>query len=67
MEAFWNDMASQWPDTEGLLKVGFRLVLAAFVGALPGLQRERVHVAAGFGRICSFRWAAAIFMLAALD
>ena len=67
MESFWNDMASQWPDTEGLLKVGFRLVLAAFVGALPGLQRERVHVAAGLRTHMLVALGSAIFMLAALD
>jgi putative Mg2+ transporter-C (MgtC) family protein len=67
MDDFLQDLASQWPDTAGLLKVTFRLALAAVAGALPGLQRERVHMAAGLRTHMLVALGAAIFMLAALD
>ena len=67
MDEFWQDLVSQWPDTAGLLRVAFRLLLAAFAGALPGLQRERLHVAAGLRTHMLVSLGAAILMLAALD
>lgn len=67
MEQFWQELASEWPDTAGLLTVAFRLSLAAVVGALPGLQRERVHVAAGLRTHMLVALGSAIFVMAALD
>jgi putative Mg2+ transporter-C (MgtC) family protein len=67
MEQFWHDLAAGWPDTNQLLTVTFRLSLAALVGALPGLQRERLHVAAGLRTHMLVSLGAAIFVLAALD
>jgi putative Mg2+ transporter-C (MgtC) family protein len=43
------------------------LTLASVVGALPGLQRERLHVAAGLRTHMLVSLGSAIFMLAALD
>jgi putative Mg2+ transporter-C (MgtC) family protein len=67
MEEFWQDLAADLPTTAGVLKVAFRLTLAALAGALPGLQRERVHVAAGLRTHMLVSVGAAIFVLAALD
>jgi putative Mg2+ transporter-C (MgtC) family protein len=67
MEDFLNELTAQLPDAGGALRVCFRLLLAAVVGALPGLQRERVHVAAGLRTHMLVSLGAAIFMLAALD
>jgi putative Mg2+ transporter-C (MgtC) family protein len=67
MEEFWQGLVSDLPDTAGVLKVAFRLALAAVVGALPGLQRERVHVAAGLRTHMLVSLGSAIFVLAALD
>ena len=67
MEQFWQELTADLPTTAGLLKVAFRLSLAALVGALPGLQRERLHVAAGLRTHMLVSLGAAIFVLAALD
>jgi putative Mg2+ transporter-C (MgtC) family protein len=67
MEQFWQVLVADWPGSTELLTVGFRLILAALVGALPGLQRERVHVAAGLRTHMLVSLGSAIFVLAALD
>lgn len=67
MEQFWQELTADLPTTSGLLKVAFRLSLAALAGALPGLQRERVHVAAGLRTHMLVSLGAAIFVLAAMD
>ena len=67
MEEFWQELMGDLPSTSQCLKVTFRLCLAALAGALPGLQRERVHVAAGLRTHMLVSMGAAIFVLAALD
>jgi putative Mg2+ transporter-C (MgtC) family protein len=67
MEEFWQELVADWPSNARLLTVAFRLSLAALVGALPGLQRERVHVAAGLRTHMLVSIGSAIFVLAALD
>jgi putative Mg2+ transporter-C (MgtC) family protein len=67
MDEFLQELTADLPTTAGFLKVLFRLSLAALVGALPGLQRERVHVAAGLRTHMLVSLGAAIFVLAALD
>jgi putative Mg2+ transporter-C (MgtC) family protein len=67
MEQLWQQLAADWPDKGHMLIVTFRLVLAAAVGALPGLQRERMGVPAGLRTHMLVSLGAAIFILAALD
>jgi putative Mg2+ transporter-C (MgtC) family protein len=67
MEQFWQELAKDWPDTGHMLIVTFQLALAALVGALPGLQRERMGVPAGLRTHMLVSLGAAIFILAALD
>ena len=67
MEEFWHELTADLPTTAGMLKVAFRLTLAAVAGALPGFQRERLHVAAGLRTHMLVAVCAAVFVLAALD
>lgn len=67
MDEFMQELTADLPTTAGFLKVAFRLSLATLAGALPGLQRERVHVAAGLRTHMLVSLGAAIFVLAALD
>ncbi|MBI3836432.1 MAG: MgtC/SapB family protein [Planctomycetia bacterium] len=67
MQQFWQELAAQWPGSFDLLRVTFRLLLAALVGALPGFQREHMGVAAGLRTHMLVSLGAAIFMLAALE
>ncbi len=47
MEQLWQEIVADWPATDQLLDTTFRLLLAAFVGALPGAQREQLGMPAG--------------------
>ena len=67
MEQFWQTLVSEWPETSELLLSTFRLALAAFVGALPGLQRQHAGVPAGLRTHMLVAMGAAIFVLAARD
>jgi putative Mg2+ transporter-C (MgtC) family protein len=67
MEQFWQQIVADWPDADHLFMVTFRLILAAVVGALPGLQRERMGVPAGLRTHMLVSLGAAIFVFAALD
>jgi putative Mg2+ transporter-C (MgtC) family protein len=67
MQQFWQTLAADWPETSDLLLVSFRVVLAAVVGALPGYQREQIHVAAGLRTHMLVSLGSAIFVLAALE
>ncbi|MEX2114211.1 MAG: MgtC/SapB family protein [Pirellulales bacterium] len=65
MEAFWRELVADWPETASLVDVAFRLALAAVVGALPGIQRERLGMPAGLRTHMLVSVGAALFMLAA--
>lgn len=67
MEQFWRELTADFPTATQMVTVTFRLTLAAIAGALPGLQRERVHVAAGLRTHMLVSLGAAIFVLAAID
>ncbi len=67
MEQFWQEVVADWPDTAGSLHTLFRLLFAALVGALPGLQRERVHVAAGLRTHMLVSIGSAVFVMSALE
>ena len=67
MEQFWHNVTADWPDTSHMLTLIFRLVLAALVGALPGLQRELKGVAAGLRTHMLVSLGSAIFVLTALE
>jgi putative Mg2+ transporter-C (MgtC) family protein len=67
MQQFWQELITDWPETSDLLIVSFRLLLAAFVGALPGYQREHMGVAAGLRTHMLVSLGSAIFVLASLE
>lgn len=67
MELFWQELTADWPELGHFLTLLFRLVLAALVGALPGLQREMKGVAAGLRTHILVSLGSAIFVLAALE
>jgi putative Mg2+ transporter-C (MgtC) family protein len=66
MDHFWRELTADLPTASQMVTVTFRLTLAAIAGALPGLQRERVHVAAGLRTHMLVSLGAAIFVLAAI-
>jgi putative Mg2+ transporter-C (MgtC) family protein len=67
MEQFWNELQDELPGSYELLSVSFRLCLAALLGAIPGLQRERLGQAAGLRTHMMVSVGAAIFVMAALE
>jgi putative Mg2+ transporter-C (MgtC) family protein len=67
MELFWQELTADWPDLGHFLTLVFRLVLAALVGAVPGLQREMKGVPAGLRTHILVSLGSAIFVLAALE
>ena len=46
-DAIWNEMSAGWPDPTQIERVVFRLLVAAILGALVGIERERAGKSAG--------------------
>ena len=67
MEQFWQELMHDWPDTPELLTSTFRLLLAALVGGITGLQREHLRAPAGLRTHMLVSLGAAIFVQAAMD
>ncbi len=67
MDQFWDDLAKDIPEVGELLRIAFRLTLAALAGAIPGLQREFTGMAAGLRTHMLVSLGAAIFVMSALE
>jgi putative Mg2+ transporter-C (MgtC) family protein len=67
MDQFWTELQNELPSTYEMLSVSFRLCLAAILGALPGIQRERLGQAAGLRTHMMVSVGAAIFVMAAIE
>lgn len=67
MEEFWAEVSDELPTMHELLTVSFRLTLAAVLGSIPGLQRERRGQAAGLRTHMMVSVGAAVFVMAALE
>lgn len=67
MEQFLNEISAEVPGVYELLMVSFRLGLAAVLGAIPGLQRERSGRAAGLRTHMMVAVGAALFVMAAQE
>jgi putative Mg2+ transporter-C (MgtC) family protein len=67
MEQFWDDIINDLPTTYELLSISFRLLLAAGLAAVPGLQREREGQAAGLRTHMMVSVGAAVFVMAAVE
>src|SRR5262249_47833307 len=67
LEEFWHELNIDGPSSGHMLVVAFRLVLAGTIGALPGLQRERIGTPAGLRTHMLVALGAAVFSMAALE
>jgi len=67
MELFWQELTADWPELGHFMTLVFRLILAALVGAVPGLQREMKGVPAGLRTHVLVSLGSAVFVLAALE
>jgi putative Mg2+ transporter-C (MgtC) family protein len=47
MSSFLGDLSLNFPDVHQIVRVGWRLLIALFIGALIGIQRELTHKPAG--------------------
>lgn len=56
MEIIWNELTSGLPDATQLVHVLIRLVAAAVLGAVIGIQREQAGKRRGSELISSSRW-----------
>jgi putative Mg2+ transporter-C (MgtC) family protein len=67
MSELWQELMIDWPNTTELLRVLLRLVVAGAVGAIPGMQRERVGMAAGLRTHTLVSLGSALFVLTAIN
>ena len=67
MQSFLDELANGVPDADALARIVVRLVLAALLGAVVGIQRERVGKPAGLRTHMLVSVGAALFVLACLE
>jgi putative Mg2+ transporter-C (MgtC) family protein len=67
MEELWNEFLIDWPAPIELARPAVRLIFAALVGAVPGIQRERVGTPAGMRTHILVSLGAALFVLSAVN
>ncbi len=67
MERFLQELASGFPDTEQTLRIVLRLVVAAVLSAIIGIQRERAGKPAGLRTHMLVALGAALFVLAGTE
>ena len=63
MQSFLDELANGVPDADALARIVVRLVLAALLGAVVGIQRERVGKPAGLRTHMLVSVGAALFVL----
>jgi putative Mg2+ transporter-C (MgtC) family protein len=66
-EAVSNELAAGWPSWEQLARASIRIVLAAILGAVLGLQRESWGKPAGLRTHMLVAMGAALFVFAPLE
>lgn len=67
MQYFLDELASGLPDADALARIIVRLVLAASLGAIVGIQREKVGKPAGLRTHMLVSMGAALFVLAGVE
>jgi putative Mg2+ transporter-C (MgtC) family protein len=67
MDALTREFADGLPDEAAFVRLLVRLVLAAMVGALVGLERERMQKPAGLRTHMLVSTGSALFMLASIE
>lgn len=64
MDIFWEELTAGLPDSRQLIHVIIRLVAAAILGAVIGIDRERAGKAAGFRTHILVTLGTCVFVLA---
>jgi putative Mg2+ transporter-C (MgtC) family protein len=67
MDLFLRELSSMWPAGDQFARVGVRLVLAALLGAIAGLQREKAGKPAGLRTHMLVSLGAAVFVIVPLE
>lgn len=64
MDTLSQELTAGWPDAQTLIRLSFRLALAAVIGAIIGFDRERMGKPAGLRTHTLVCLGAALFVLA---
>lgn len=64
MNIIWDELTTGLPDTEQMLRIAVRLIVATLLGALLGFQRERLGKPAGLRTHMLVALGSALFVLA---
>ncbi|MBS1790419.1 MAG: MgtC/SapB family protein [Acidobacteria bacterium] len=67
MNLFWEELAAGLPDPAQLVRIMTRLIVAAIVGAVVGIQRERAGKSAGLRTHMLVSLGATLFVLAGVE
>jgi putative Mg2+ transporter-C (MgtC) family protein len=65
MNILWEELAAGFSDTQAMVRVTLRLIVAMLFGAVIGIQRERAHKPAGLRTHMLVSSGAAVFVMAA--
>ncbi|HEX5269153.1 MAG TPA: MgtC/SapB family protein [Gemmataceae bacterium] len=66
MDVLWQELSAGWRDGESLVRIAVRLVVAAVLGGLLGLERQYEHKLAGVRTHMLVALGACLFTAAAL-
>jgi putative Mg2+ transporter-C (MgtC) family protein len=64
MNVVWEELAAGFPDTETMVRITVRLIIAMIFGAVIGIQRERAGKPAGLRTHMLVSSGAAVFLIA---
>ena len=64
MNVVWEELAAGFPETEAMVRIAVRLIVAMVFGAVIGIQRERAGKPAGLRTHMLVALGAAVFIIA---
>jgi len=64
MNVVWEELAAGFPETEAMVRITVRLIVAMIFGAVIGIQRERAGKPAGLRTHMLVALGAAVFVIA---
>jgi putative Mg2+ transporter-C (MgtC) family protein len=64
MNVVWEELAAGFPETEAMVRITVRLIVAMIFGAVIGIQRERAGKPAGLRTHMLVALGAAVFIIA---
>jgi putative Mg2+ transporter-C (MgtC) family protein len=67
MDAYLNELTAGWPDAEQMARIVVRMLAAALLGALVGIQRERAGKPAGIRTHMLVSMGGALFVITCLE